>query len=153
MLEIIAYEMKFAKTMKEFSEISCMPFEVHYFEEYKRIYNECFYDMRKALEIEPYNFLDNYEQIKEKVYNIYLLVDNEEIIGSVACYGNEIDDLIVNKRFQQKGYGKQLLLWAMECIRKRSDEPITLHVAEWNENALGLYKKVGFEVVNVEKVR
>lgn len=55
---------------------------------------------------------------------------NEEIIGSIACYGNEIDDLIVNKKFQHKGYGKQLLLWGMQCIRKKNTEPIVLHVAE-----------------------
>ena len=70
--------------------------------------NECFYEMRKTLNIEPYNFLNNYEQIKEKSKDIYLLVENEEIIGSIACYGNEIDDLIVNKKFQHKGYGKLL---------------------------------------------
>lgn len=90
--------------------------------------------MRKTLNIEPYNFLNNYEQIKEISKDIYLLVENEEIIGSIACYGNEIDDLIVNKKFQHKGYGKQLLLWGivrlstiylwtsdLESIRKRME--------------------------------
>ena len=82
-----------------------------------------------------------------------MLVTEKEIIGSVACYGNEIDDLIVNKAFRHRGYGKQLLLWGMQHIREKSNEPITLHVAEWNNNALTLYQKVGFEIVNVEKVR
>ena len=109
--------------------------------------------MRKALEIEPYNFLSDYEQIREKVSDIYLLVEDGEIVGSVACYGNEIDDLIVNKKYQQRGYGKQLLLWGMQQIRKENDKPITLHVAEWNRNALRLYKNVGFEVISSEKVR
>lgn len=109
--------------------------------------------MRKALDIQPYNFLNEYKQIAEKVNDIYLLVNQGEIIGSIACYGNEIDDLIVNTRFQHQGYGKQLLLWGMQYIREKSDEPITLHVAEWNNNALMLYKKVGFEISNVEKVR
>lgn len=81
------------------------------------------------------------------------LVKEEEIIGSVACYGNEIDDLIVNKKYQKKGYGKQLLLWGMQHIRRLNEEPITLHVAEWNQNALRLYKEVGFEVVSSERVR
>lgn len=81
------------------------------------------------------------------------MVDNSEIIGSVACYGNEIDDLIVNKNYQHMGYGRQLLLWAIQTIRNRSKEPITLHVAEWNKNALMLYQKVGFEITNVERVR
>ena len=72
------------------------------------------YEMRKTLDIEPYNFLSDYEQIADKVQDIFLFVNKEEIIGSVACYGNEIDDLIVNKKLQHKGYGKQLLLWGME---------------------------------------
>lgn len=152
-MEIVAYEMKFAKDVTEMSNILCTTFEAQYFQEYMNIYNECFYEMRKTLDIEPYNFLNSYEQIAEKVKDIYLLINNGEIIGSVACYGNEIDDLIVNKKFQHKGYGKQLLLWAMQYIRKRNNEPIILHVAEWNKNALMLYKKVGFEIVNIERVR
>ena len=153
MIEVIAYEMKYDKEFVEQSTIDCILFEHQYFEEYKTIYNECFYDMRKALEIEPYNFLNDYGQIKEKASDIYLLMNDSEIIGSVACYGNEIDDLIVNKKFQKRGYGKQLLLWGMQQIRKKNADPITLHVAEWNRNALRLYKSAGFEVVSRERVR
>ena len=128
------------------SGIACIPFEEVFFQEYMRIYNECFYEMRKALDIQPYNFLNAYEQIADKIQDIYLLAEQGEIIGSVACYGNEIDDLIVNPKFRSKGYGKQLLLWAMQHMRERNNDPITLHVAEWNHDALMLYKKVGFEV-------
>ena len=138
--------MKYINALVEQSNIVCIPFEKKYFQEYMRIYNECFFEMRKALDIHPYNFLNAYEQIAEKVEDIYLLVDRGELIGSIACYGNEIDDLIVNKKFQHRGHGKQLLLWGMQCIREKSNEPITLHVAEWNENALMLYKKIGFEI-------
>lgn len=153
MVEVIAYEMNYDKASVEQSTITCIPFERQYFEQYKSIYNECFYDMRKALEIEPYNFLNNFGQIREKADDIYLLMKDSEIIGSVACYGNEIDDLIVNKKFQKRGYGKQLLLWGMQQIRKKNADPITLHVAEWNRNALRLYKSAGFEVVSSERVR
>ena len=152
-MKIIAYEMQLNKAAADASNISCIPFQKQYFEEYKRIYNECFYDMRKALDIEPYDFLQDYGQIVDKVGDIYLLVDKEEIIGSVACYGNEIDDLIVNPGFQRQGYGKQLLLWAIWHIRERNDEPITLHVADWNQGAIMLYEKCGFEIVKAEKVR
>ena len=31
----------------------------------------------------------------------------------------------------------------MQYIRERNNEPIILHVAEWNKEALKLYKKVG----------
>lgn len=153
MMEIFAYEMKFYKDTVEQSALSCIPFESQYFQEYMSMYNECFYEMRKALDIKPYHFLKGYEQIAGKVKDIYLFVDQGEIIGSVACYGNEIDDLIVNKKFQHKGYGKQLLLWGMQCIRQRSLAPIILHVAEWNKDAISLYKKIGFEVTSIERVR
>lgn len=152
-MEIIAYEMKYVKDYIEKNSISCIPFEQKYFQQYIRIYNACFYEMRKSLDIEPYNFLSGYIQIGEKSKDIFLLVSEEEIIGSVECYGNEIDDLIVNKKFQNKGYGKQLLLWGMNHIRQISNEPILLHVAKWNEKALRLYEKVGFDITNIESVR
>lgn len=152
-MEIIAYEMKYSKDIVEKINILCIPFEPKYFQEYMRIYNECFYEMRKTLDIEPYNFLYNYEQIAEKIKDIYLLVSNGEIIGSVACYGNEIDDLIVNKKFQHRGYGKQLLLWGIQCIKQKNNKPILLHVAEWNKKAITLYKSIGFEVTNIERIR
>ena len=133
-------------------DIVCIPFVDEYFQEYMRIYNECFFEMRKALDIEPYNFLSSFQQIADKANDIYFLMEQGEIIGSVACYGNEIDDLIVNKKFQHKGYGKQLLLWAMQHIRENNDDPIILHVAQWNHDALALYKKVGFSVSNIEKI-
>ena len=151
-MKIIAYEMKYIKDSVEKSDIVCIPFKEEFFQEYMSIYNECFYEMRKALDIQPHNFLNDYRQIAEKVKDIYLLIGQGEIIGSVACYGNEIDDLIVNKKFQRKGYGKQLLLWGMQHIREKSNSPITLHVAEWNKDALMLYKKAGFVIANIEKV-
>ena len=145
-MEIIAYEMKYKDACAPKSDIACVPFDAEFFQEYKGIYNECFYEMRKALDIQPYHFLHDYKQIADKVQDIYLLIDQGEIIGSVACCGNEIDDLIVNHQFQHKGYGKKLLLWAMQHIRTSSNDPITLHVAEWNHDALMLYKNVGFEI-------
>ena len=151
-MEIIAYKMTYKNAQTPQSDIVCIPFEEQFFQEYMRIYNECFYEMRKALDIQPYTFLNAYEQIADKIQDIYLLTEQGEIIGSVACYGYEIDDLIVNPIFQHKGYGKQLLLWAMQHVRERSNDPITLHVAEWNHDALMLYKQVGFEVATQIRV-
>ena len=145
--------MKYIKNDIEKSNILCIPFEQKYFQQYMKIYNACFYEMRKSLDIEPYNFLSDYKQIGEKSKDIFLLVSGKEIIGSVACYGSEIDDLVVNKKFQNKGYGKQILLWGMNHIRQISNEPIMLHVAKWNEKALRLYEKVGFDITNIERVR
>ena len=152
-MEIMVYEMKYVKDDIGENSISCIPFEQKYFQQYMKIYNACFYDMRKSLDIKPFNFLSDYKQIGEKSKDIFLLISGEEIIGSVACYGNEIDDLIVNKKFQSNGYGKQILLWGMNHICQISNEPILLHVAKWNEKALRLYEKVGFDITSIESVR
>ncbi len=152
-MDILVYEMKYVKDDIEKTSISCIPFEQKYFQQYMKIYNACFYEMRKSLDIEPYDFLSDYKQIGEKSKDIFLLVSGEEMIGSVACYGSEIDDLIVNQKFQNKGYGKQILLWGMNRIRQISNEPVLLHVAKWNEKAIRLYEKVGFDITNIERVR
>ena len=151
--EVWAYEMCWDKEETPVSDISCVPFEEVYFEEYKNIYNACFYPMRKALEIEPYNWYSDYSQMADKASNVFLLLEGGQIIGSVACLENEVDDLIVRTSEQKKGYGKQLLIWAINHIRQQNNDPITLHVAEWNQGALKLYEKVGFAVRSKEKIR
>ena len=70
------------------------------------------------------------------------------LFGSVKIHNAEIDDLIVSCDYQGLGYGKQILLWALENIKT---EPIVLHVAAWNKKAITLYKKTGFEIVSTIK--
>lgn len=153
MIEIIAYEMQFSSKTVQESDINLESFSDDFYSEYEKIYNECFFDMRKSLNVEPYNFYSAIEQLDNKKQNIYVLWDGDTLIGSVACYGNEIDDLIVNKAYQNKGVGRKLLLWAIEHIRSNNDEPIVLHVAKWNKKALKLYLDNGFEISKIEKIR
>lgn len=152
-MEIIAYEMQFSSKTVQESDINLESFSDDFYSEYEKIYNECFFDMRKSLNVEPYNFYSSIEQLDNKKQNIYILWEGNTLIGSVACYGNEIDDLIVNKAYQNKGIGRKLLLWAIEHIRSNNDEPIVLHVAKWNEKALKLYLDNGFEISKIEKIR
>ena len=97
-MEIIAYEMKYVKDDIAKNSIECVPYDEKYFQQYMKIYNACFYEMRKALDIKPYNFLSDYKQISEKDKDIFLLASGDEIIGSVACCGSEIDELYSPKQ-------------------------------------------------------
>jgi ribosomal protein S18 acetylase RimI-like enzyme len=108
--------------------------------------------MRKALDVKPYNFYHSIKQLEDKKSNIFLLLKDNDLVGSVACIENEIDDLIVNKNYQRQAYGKKLLMFAINYIQKQNSKPITLHVAKWNENAVSLYDKCGFECVHVEEI-
>ena len=153
MKEIIAYEMLYNKAFKYQNDIICVPFQKKYWNEYMSIYNECFYKMRKALEVEPINFYYDYSQIKDKIKDIFLYLQNGAIIGAVSCYENELDDLIVEKSFQGQGIGQKLLFWGINHIKEQGYEEIILHVAEWNQNAVKLYLKNGFSIVKRERVR
>ena len=149
MKEIIAYEMLYNKALKYQNDIICVPFQKEYWNEYMKIYNECFYKMRKALEVEPINFYYDYSQIKDKIKDIFLYLQDGVIVGAVSCYENELDDLIVEKSFQGQGIGQKLLLWGMNHIKEQGYEEIILHVAEWNQNAVKLYLKNGFSTQRV----
>ncbi len=153
MKEIIVYEMLFNEKIKYSTDISCIPFQEKYWNEYMQIYNDCFYEMRKELEIEPINFYSDYSQMADKASNTYLCLKNGIIAGAVSCYENEIDDLIVNKTFQRQGLGQKLLLWGINHIKKSGCDKIILHAAEWNQNAVRLYLKNGFIITKKEKVR
>lgn len=153
MREIIAYEMQYYGKGIPITDIKLIPFQGKYYSEYERIYNECFYDMRKSLDVEPYNFYSDFEQVKDKIKDIFLLMQDEIIVGSVACYGNEIDDLVVNMKYQNNGVGQKLLLWAIRHIRMNNENPIIIHVAKWNEKVLSIYRRNGFITTKTEKIR
>lgn len=152
-MEFRVFEMQYRKEWVEPSGLTCVPFTKEDFEEYKNMYNACFYEMRKALERKPYHYLESPDQLKDKSEEIRLLMKEGELVGSVACYGNEVDDLVVKQKFQGQGYGKKLLLYGMERIRCRSSEPIVLHVTEWNRQAVQMYQNTGFERTKTITIR
>ncbi len=108
--------------------------------------------MREALDIRPYDWYHDCSQILDKASNIFILTAGNELIGSVACYGNEIDDLFVCDGYRYKGYGRQLLIWAMNHIASCGYGEMIIHVAEWNQNAVRMYKNEGFEIVKTEVI-
>ena len=140
----VAFMMEYKYPVDEKSSIEMVPYSTKYQDKYKRVYNECYHEMREQLNIKPYDYIQDDTFFSAGMDFVYLLLDKDEIIGSVTLKGEEIDDLIVNPKFQGRGYGKQLLLWALENI---NTERIILHVAEWNKRAVNLYKKYGFEII------
>ena len=146
----LAYEMTYTHKTSERTTVSLVPYSSAYKEQYKSLYNTCYHEMREALEIRPYDFIQDDSFFDEGMEDVYILVQNGELIGSVALKGNEIDDLLVAVKYQGQGYGRQILLWALENINSGN---IILHVAEWNARAVRLYKSVGFEVTKTIEIR
>ena len=150
-MDIVAYTMKY-EGKSICSELMPISFEEKYYNAYKEIYNDCFYEMRKALNLQPYNACASVEQLIAKKDNVFLLIVDGEVIGSVAMYGNEIDDLVVARKFQNQGYGKQLLKFAIALLQTRKADAITLGIAEWNQKAISLYKNNSFIISKIETV-
>lgn len=140
----LAYEMEYIHPVSERASIQMVRYSAEYLNAYKRIFNECYHKMREELNIHPYDFIQDDSFFESGMDNVFLLIIDHIIIGSVKLYNDEIDDLIVNCGYQGLGYGKQILLWALDHIKTPR---IVLHVAAWNQRAINLYRKTGFEIV------
>ena len=146
------YEMEYRGGTVE-SSLSLVPIDGKYYEQYKQLIDDCFCEMRKALNIKPYEkhsyVIEDLAKIKE---NTYLFLDSDEIIGAVSCLNNEIGNVAVNVKYQHQGYGKKLMIFALAYMQKRGYNPIILTVTKWNQNAIALYKSLGFEVTKERNV-
>ena len=145
----LAHKMEYVNPVSERSTVSLVPYESKYQGQYKRIYNACYHGMREALGIKPYDFIQSDSFFDQGMEDVYVLIDSGELIGSVKLKDSEIDDLIVNPLYQSNGFGKQILLWALENIKS---DKIILNVADWNQNAIRLYEKTGFVITETFEI-
>ncbi len=143
-----AYKMEYLHPTEERTGVELVRYASAFQEKYKKMYNECYHEMREALDRKPYDFIQDDSFFQEGMDAVYLLPDGDEIIGSVTIKGDEIDDLLVNKSYQGRGYGKEILLWALQNTRSGH---VILYVAAWNQKAIHLYEKTGFEITETEE--
>jgi len=147
------YEMEYKGDISK-SVFSLVPFEEKYYEQYTSLMDDCFYEMRKALNIRPYEkhsySLDEPVELKE---NTFLLLDDDEIVGAVTCSETDIRNVAVSPNHQRKGYGRKLTEFAIHYMQNRGDMTIKLTVTKWNKNAIALYKSLGFVVIKESSVR
>ncbi|WMJ22668.1 GNAT family N-acetyltransferase [Paludicola sp. MB14-C6] len=150
-MQIVAHTMEYTGG-EIFCELDVANYTVDDYAEYKRVYEECFFDMRTALELQPVNCCDSNDILLGKATQIFILREDGIFVGSVAIYGNEIDDLVVSKESQNRGYGKKLLLFAVSKMQKSQVNSIMLHVADWNKNAINLYLNNEFIISKTETI-
>lgn len=141
------YEMQYKGDLIN-SDLPVITFEQQYYEKYKSLINSCFYEMRKELNIQPYGkFCADLEELMEYKGNIFVLMDDDDIICAVTCFKKEISGVAVNLKYQRQGYGRKIMEFAISYIQKQGNYPITLTVTKWNKNAIALYKSLGFEII------
>lgn len=152
MIDIVAHKMEYCGDLID-QAVELTQYTDEYYTVYKEVYETCFREMRTALELTPVDCCDSREVLMQKQSEIFLLIKNEELIASVAIFDNEIDDLIVEKQYQCKGYGELVLKFALHYMQERKLTPIILNVADWNKGAINLYLKNGFKIIETETIK
>ena len=92
-----------------------------------------------------------------KYANVLVLSLNNQIIGLCVYYDNDPDGnsayismLVVDKRYQGKGYGKVLLHEAHKRCTNKQMERIFLTVSKDNRRAIELYDSMGYSTVSAD---
>lgn len=112
-------------------------------------------DKRTEEEIQSPRFLKYYD-----ADDIFLLFDTKNEVSGICSLksegerdenGNKVDLLDapgVIKEYREQGYQRQLVLAGIQHLRKRGTRPIVLEFWGDRENALNIYRGLGFEMVN-----
>ncbi len=96
----------------------------------------------------------------EKAYlleeNIYLVAENEgQIIGYCGIWTSfetaDLCNIAVRTQYRRRGVGNEILKKAFALCHDRRIQQMLLEVRESNNSAISLYKKNGFESINIRK--
>ena len=105
----------------------------------------------KNVNIEAHNFIskeyweNDYDYVRNILpkAEIYVYVDNNEIIGFIGMNENYIEGIFVNTNSQHRGTGTALLNKV-----KENGKNLTLSVYQKNTNAINFYKKNDFKITS-----
>lgn len=148
----------------KFSEpdICSVKYEDEYYEDNARIGSEAFAQLRKDNNIKPYDWYlsaskeaivrDRKIKLKQKDYT-HLFFENNELVGTSRVRNAEIELLFVNTKYQHGGYGKKILQFSVNRGLEQNSESVNLNALASNEKALGLYKGMGFNIVQTQDCR
>ncbi|MDD5067096.1 MAG: GNAT family N-acetyltransferase [bacterium] len=65
-------------------------------------------------------------------------------ISTIEKKTGEIDSLYIEESCRGRGFGKQLIMHAVEWLKKKGCTQIRVAVAEGHESVFGFYEKMGF---------
>ena len=113
-------------------------------------------------DFKEYYFAETMKEVKENEGKIFLMQDDNKIVGLVVgLINNEAGDLepgfrapkrgrvtelIVTKEYRSKGYGKILLNKMETYLKEEGCQDILIGVFAYNESALKFYKRNGYHL-------
>ncbi|WP_329767251.1 GNAT family N-acetyltransferase [Bacillus nitratireducens] len=141
-LELIYKGGSFPKT-----DLKFIKYEDIFFNQFVTMVQECYYELHERNDMKPY--LASEDSIKKyklnNESNVYVALENEQLVASVTVGEGTIENLIVAQSHQGNGYGRKALQFGMNKLLEGGYEDIRLCYIEGNESAERLYKSVGFK--------
>jgi len=155
-LEIPLFELPTGFTLKKYSEVNDPLILLS-------ALNDCYLDMcghqhndkPTEEELQSPRFLHYYD-----ADDILLLFDPENVVSGICSLNsqgkrdknNNLTDLLdapgIIKKYREQGYQHQLVLAGIQHLRQKGTHSITLEFWGDDENALNIYRELGFELVN-----
>jgi ribosomal protein S18 acetylase RimI-like enzyme len=90
--------------------------------------------------------------LEDKKYNLLVARLNNKIIGKLnITWGSKkatISDIAILPEYQGRGYGKQLVAFAVNHVLKKKERNIYLSVEASNVSAVKIYRKLHFNIKN-----
>ncbi|MFZ3590102.1 GNAT family N-acetyltransferase [Bacillus sp. DJP31] len=123
-----------------------VPYEDKYFDRYLKVVQESFYDIHVKNDIKPYLATEEIVR-KYKLHdkeNVYLLIEEDRILGSVTVGKGTVENLMVSKAAQGRSIGKKALQFAINKMLNQGYEEIRICYMEGNASAEKLYFSLGF---------
>ena len=109
-------------------------------------------EIERELFDQPWSEVHITEELKKiPVSHNWVLIENNVVIGYVFGWMIEgeyhLNNIAVNKQYQGKGLGQELLKTVLDYVKSRSGKLVFLEVMQNNEQAICLYEKNGFTAV------
>lgn len=118
-----------------------------YFDEVNKVASDAFYSVLKDNNLKPYrsSWSQSYrEWLNSSELDCFVIKENKEIAGFSCIKGNEIDKVLVNPKYQKRGYGKLLTIHAIKFIINKGYDNMYLYRLINNPTADKIYKSLGF---------
>jgi ribosomal protein S18 acetylase RimI-like enzyme len=115
--------------------------------------------LEKFFYVEPFDrevLQDPEKHIISHGGHIFFAMEKKEVVGTVALLKHdkkvfELTKMAVSPKHQGKQIGQQLLVHCIEFGKKNNFKKIILYSHTRLENAIYIYKKYGFEEINLEE--
>lgn len=104
----------------------------------------------------PYSLeLFEYDFLYHPFSKYFKLLFYEKIIGYCGLWliddSCQITTIAIDPSYQGQGFGKIILEYIFDYLRKQNCQDITLEVRISNTKAIKLYERFGFEIVSIRK--